>query len=347
MLLSLILLSTLHTVCSESVGGLHKWLELEKEYAGHIATALAPCQTMRNNIPLRSGLPSPSVVEAQRKLAQVFSSLPDASLTQARNRTSLPHFLLPSWPSRFKALEAGCYSQNEEDGILLWIFALIRTSNKVAVEICSGVGYENNVANLAVLHGWRTMQVDGNPQNAEIANVFYSQAGMPPGFIKPVFKQAFITAENVNGLISHAGFSGPIDLLSIDMDGMDYYVLRNITVVTPRVIVVEIQDIFGWQVSKARPYSPNFVASASAYTESIGVSLGAYLKLLKAYRLVGCIKEGYNAFFVHKSIRHPLLPEVHPSSCFAMLQDDLQLRLKYAERLRTALQFNWVDPGAS
>jgi len=33
-----------------------------------------------------------------------------------------------------------CHSQFEEDGILLYLFAMIGTTNKVAVEVCAGDG---------------------------------------------------------------------------------------------------------------------------------------------------------------------------------------------------------------
>lgn len=132
-----------------------------------------------------------------------------------------------------------CYSQTDEDGILLlasacsrlppmtdvaprYIFAKIGTTTRRAVEICSGDGYENNVANLAVLHGWEVIMMDGRENNMAHARRFYSQPGMPSSMKMPHLIRDFITRANVNKLISDKGFSGEIDLFSLDMDGVDW-----------------------------------------------------------------------------------------------------------------------------
>jgi hypothetical protein len=132
-----------------------------------------------------------------------------------------------------------CYSQTDEDGILLlasacshvtpmfdvtlrYIFAKIGTTTRRAVEICSGDGYENNVANLAVLHGWEVIMMDGRENNMAHARRFYSQPGMPSSMKMPHLIRDFITRANVNQLISDKGFSGEIDLFSLDMDGVDW-----------------------------------------------------------------------------------------------------------------------------
>lgn len=56
--------------------------------------------------------------------------------------------------ARVPDVEFKCFSQNGEDGILLYLFSLIGTVNRRAVEICAGDGIECNTANLIVNHGW-------------------------------------------------------------------------------------------------------------------------------------------------------------------------------------------------
>ncbi len=108
------------------------------------------------------------------------------------------------------------------DVTLRYIFAKIGTTTRRAVEICSGDGYENNVANLAVLHGWEVIMMDGRENNMAHARRFYSQPGMPSSMKMPHLIRDFITRANVNQLISDKGFSGEIDLFSLDMDGVDW-----------------------------------------------------------------------------------------------------------------------------
>jgi hypothetical protein len=58
-----------------------------------------------------------------------------------------------------------------------YIFAKIGATSRRAVEICSGDGFENNVANLAVLHGWEVIMMDGRENNMAHARRFYTQPG--------------------------------------------------------------------------------------------------------------------------------------------------------------------------
>jgi hypothetical protein len=71
-----------------------------------------------------------------------------------------------------------------------------------------------------------------------------------------------ITQENVNSILSTGGFRGEIDLLSIDIDGMDYWIWKAIDVVEPHAVVIEYQSILGPERSWTVPYKPDFNYSA-------------------------------------------------------------------------------------
>jgi hypothetical protein len=136
----------------------------------------------------------------------------------------------------FKDVGFRSYSQNSEDGILLFIFALIGSTNRKVVEICAGKGIECNAANLIINHNWRGLLFDGNPGNIEFGRAFY--ATHPNTFIDPpLLVDAWITPDTINALIEDNGFHGSIDLLSLDIDGMDYWVWRAIECVQPRVVI--------------------------------------------------------------------------------------------------------------
>jgi hypothetical protein len=207
------------------------------------------------------------------------------------------------------------YSQNEEDGILLFLFAVIGTTGKTCVELGAGDGTENNTANLIVNHGWTGLMVDGDEKNVGRGRDFY--ATCPTTWVyPPVFAQAWIDAEGVDRLITGHGFQGEIDLLSIDIDGNDYWVWKAIGSVQPRVVVIECHNIWPADRAVTVPYRADF-DKAERHPDYSGASLLALVKLgrAKGYRLVGCNRYGFNAFFVRQGIGEALLPEVAPETC--------------------------------
>ncbi len=205
------------------------------------------------------------------------------------------------------------YSQFEEDGILLFIFALIGTTNRKCVEICAGNGRECNAANLIINHGWWGFLFDGDQRNVQMARQFYSR-NKDTFAAPPVFTKAWVTAENVNQIIADAGVSGPIDLLSLDIDGMDYWVWKGISAISPRVVVCETHNPIPPDQALTVPYDPQFVCKSENFR---GASLAAMSKLgrEKGYRLVGTHRFGFNAFFVKNGLGDELLPEVTPAAC--------------------------------
>src|SRR5581483_2678508 len=190
----------------------------------------------------------------------------------------------------FDDIEFRAFSQNGEDGILLYIFALIGTTNKRCVEICGADGLECNTANLMINHGWRGLVFDGNKELIEKGQRFYARCPdiypWPPKLV-----HAWITSDNVNSLIEEYGFTGDIDLLSLDMDGIDYWVWQAIDCINPRVVVLEYNNLLGPDVSLTVPCKPDFRSAAEdGHVNYYGASLPAFVKLgkQKGYRLVGC-----------------------------------------------------------
>ena len=224
----------------------------------------------------------------------------------------------------FSDTEFRNHSQNGEDGILLYIFSLIGTTNKVTVEMCAGNGIESNSANLILNHGWYGLLYDGDKKRVERGRHFFNTH--PDSCrLPPAFSHAWITRDNVNDLISGRRFEGEIDLFSLDMDGVDYWIWDALEVVSPRVVVVEVQA--AWMAEKAVtvPYREDFVASWICTNEKYdmhaqygGASLPAFVKLArkKGYRLVGCNSLGFNAFFMRNDVGISEFPEIDPASCF-------------------------------
>ncbi|GAC1347205.1 MAG: hypothetical protein NVSMB27_12120 [Ktedonobacteraceae bacterium] len=262
----------------------------------------------------------------------------------------------------FEDVEFRAYSQFGEDGILLYLFSVLGTTNKKCVEICGGAG-NDNTTNLIINHGWNGQFFDGSDKNIRKGRQFFARCAdtkvWPPKLV-----QAWITAENINGLLEKQGYSGEIDLLSLDMDGVDYWVWKAIECISPRVVVLEYNNVWGPDESMTIPYKQSFVKSsnnvslllvhgrrvvntfvgkpiADRIDNYYGASLAAFAKLgkQKGYRLVGCERYGYNAFFVRSDIGEEILPEVTPAECFG------HPFTQYASevRRRTVANRAWVE----
>ena len=159
----------------------------------------------------------------------------------------------------FQDVEFRLFSQNGEDGILLYIFGLIGMGGRRCVEICAGEGIECNSANLIVNHGWNGLLFDGNDQLLEKGRAFYSNLGDTFSF-PPKLVNAWITRDNINELIKNNGFEGEVDLLSLDLDGVDYWVWEALDVIRPRVVIAEIQCLWGQDRAVTVPYAEDFRA---------------------------------------------------------------------------------------
>lgn len=219
-------------------------------------------------------------------------------------------------PALFET-EFRAYSQNGEDGILWFLFSLLGTTNRRAVEICAGDGIECNAANLVINHGWSALLVDGDPAQVARGREFYRQC-RNTWVSPPVLTQAWITAETVNDIVTNHGFAGEIDLLSLDLDGNDYWVWQALTVVQPRVVVLEFNASAGPDRPLTMSYDPAFRLDFSITPYRAGASLAAFTSLAahKGYRLVGVQSLGFNAFFVRDDIQADWLPTRTPAECY-------------------------------
>ncbi len=146
------------------------------------------------------------------------------------------------------------FSQFEEDGKLLFIFSVIGMKNKTFVEIGSDDGVNSNSANLYFNFGWHGLFIDGNPRSVRRGKKFFSKYPHPH-FHKPEFRCAKVTRENINGLLEEAGFRGKTGLLSIDIDGNDYWIWDAIRVIDPEVVIIETHNEFGLN-NIVVPYDP-------------------------------------------------------------------------------------------
>lgn len=229
---------------------------------------------------------------------------------------------------RWKLSETGfrVFSQFEEDGILLYIFAAIGKHNKIFVDIGSGNGINSNCANLAINFGWHGLFLDGNPEHIAQGRAFYEKHpdtwAYPPRFL-----EAIIQRENINELISQAGISGIVDFVSIDIDGNDYWIWDALSVIEPRVVMIETHIEFGMR-SIVVPYDKDY-AYPGKHPDYHGASPVAMAKLArkKGYRLVGSMHYGFNTIYIKDGIGEEILPEVPVESVLAHPRNAERARL--------------------
>src|SRR5262245_37269556 len=90
----------------------------------------------------------------------------------------------PPYP-KFEDIEFRAFSENGEDGILLYLFSVIGTTNKQSVEMCAGDGVECNTANLIINHGWKGLLFDGNDAGLAIGRDYYARCPDTHRFLSP------------------------------------------------------------------------------------------------------------------------------------------------------------------
>jgi hypothetical protein len=183
-----------------------------------------------------------------------------------------------------KSFERSVFSQGGEDGVLERIFECVGFSNRFFVEFGAKDGLElSNTANLRINKGWRGVLMEGKGPVAD-------------GVV-----QEFITAENINLLFARHGVPKDFDLLSVDIDGNDYWVWRALVDFRPRVIVVEYNIYFQLDDPRTIPYEPERTWDATGYH---GASLAAMRKLgvEKGYSLIHTDSWMPNAIFVSSDL---------------------------------------------
>lgn len=185
--------------------------------------------------------------------------------------------------------ERRVYSQNGEDGVLARLFQLVPPVARHFVEFGVEDGRQRNTR-LLETQGWGGLLMD---------------CDAPPDH--PRIRRAAVTAESVNDLFRQHGVPPEFDLLSIDIDGNDYWVWNALDPsYRPRVVAVEYNASFPPTESVAIAYDPDFRWRRTNY---FGASLLAFARLgaRRGYELVYCDRRGVNAFFVRADV-NPYLP---------------------------------------
>ncbi len=210
------------------------------------------------------------------------------------------------------------YSQWGEDGIIQMLLRHVKIENKIFIEFGVENYTESNTRFLLINNNWSGLVIDGNPENIEFIKndrIFWQY--------KLNVECSFITREDINALFEANGITGEIGILSIDIDGNDYWVWEAINSVDPAIVVVEYNARFGAEKAVTVPYDQGFVRSKAHYSMIYyGASLRALwlLACKKGYAFVGCNSAGNNAFFVRRDLMGEGVKELSPEEGFVINQ---------------------------
>lgn len=210
------------------------------------------------------------------------------------------------------------YSQWGEDGIIQKLLRHITIVRKVFIEFGVQNYIESNTRFLLVNNNWAGLVIDGSQENIN----FIKQDSI---YWRHNLKAEcnFITRTNVNSIFEKNGINGEIGILSIDIDGNDYWIWEAINSVDPAIVIVEYNARFGPDRAVTVPYDPKFVRDQAHYSM---IYYGASLKALcllgnrKGYAFVGCNSAGNNAFFVRRDLMVPSLVELSATDGFVQNQ---------------------------
>jgi hypothetical protein len=212
-------------------------------------------------------------------------------------RAAHPSLAAPtSGLAALRAAELRVHSQNGEDGILAYLLDRIGPTTREVVEFGIGDGTECCAANLVLGFGWSAHLLEASAEDAAAAARLYAERAP----CRVHVDHTAVEPDTVDALLSR--HVAPVfDVLSVDIDGNDYWVLEALAAVRPRVVVVEYNASFGPERSVTIPYERGFdryLAHASGFYHGASVTALARLGERKGYVLAGCDSRGTNAFLV-------------------------------------------------
>jgi len=212
------------------------------------------------------------------------------------------------------------FSQWGEDGIIQYLINKIPIRNNVFVEFGVENYIEANTRFLLENNNWSGLVLDGS--STHIKSIQSSDLYWKYDLLA---KKNFITKDNIDKIIAEYinsnKFNQEIGLLSIDIDGNDYYIWKAIEAIDPVIVICEYNWIFGNKYKLTVPYDENFIRTQEHHSNLyFGASIQALYSLakIKGYEYVGCTTAGNDAFFVKKEYAEKYINELitTPSETF-------------------------------
>ncbi len=204
--------------------------------------------------------------------------------------------------SNINDYEFKVFSQWGEDGIINYLIKNLHIENEVFVEFGVENYKESNTRFLLKNSNWTGLIIDNSKKNIE-------EIKRDPIYWQYTLKAVceFIDRDNINIILENNLSIKKIGLLSIDIDGNDYWIWEVINSVDPSIVIIEYNSILGIDKSLVVPYKKNFNRTKAHHSNIYyGASLLAINKLAerKGYVFVGCNSAGNNAFFIKSDLQN-------------------------------------------
>jgi len=201
--------------------------------------------------------------------------------------------------THFRDVGFKVFSQWDEDGIIQYLIHKLPIENQTFIEFGVENYEESNTRFLMINNHWQGMVLDGCS-----ADIDWIRRDRIHWQYDLQAKEAWITRNNIDSLLFASGFAPDVGLLSIDIDGNDYWIWEAIQSIRPRIVIVEYNSIFKL-APVAVPYRDDFHRTLAHHSNLYyGSSLTAlhFLAKKKGYILAGSNCWGHNAFFIRADI---------------------------------------------
>jgi len=247
-------------------------------------------------------------------LRQAFINLKNVENLQMQNGIILTNQNRGAHFMSLQDYEFKVFSQFGEDGIIQFLAEQVDVKNKTVIEFGVEDYSESNTRFLVMKDNWSVLTIDGSKKMFERlrkSSMYWKHD------IQAL--NSFITCENINALLEKSGFDSDLGILSVDIDGNDFWIYKEIKHFKPRIIIVEYNATFGPSATVSVPYSESFQRTAAHYSNLyFGASFAAWTSQLNSdgYVLVGATSAGNNAFFVRQDLMNDNLDRVAKAAAF-------------------------------
>lgn len=211
-------------------------------------------------------------------------------------------------------VEFQVFSQWGEDGIIDWLVNKISNISKTFLEIGTEDYKESNTRFLLINKNWDGFIIESDKKSVDkikSQRVYWKH--------NLIIKNHFVTKENINDLINNFKVPKNIGILSLDIDGIDFWVLKELKDLNPTIIICEFNPLFGKNKSITVPYKKNFIRKNEHYSNLyFGASIKAFINLLnkKGYFFIGTNSSGNNGFFVKRNFSHSIKKSIKSKNIY-------------------------------
>ena len=132
------------------------------------------------------------------------------------------------------------FSQDYEDGIIQFFLKSLNVENVKFIEIGTQDYSESNTRYIFETMRCEGLLIDPTPNLEQKINSF-----LRIWKNKIIIHNDYVDAENIVELLSKYSFDKNLDLFSLDIDGIDYWILKSLPPKLSKILVTEYNPFFG------------------------------------------------------------------------------------------------------